>query len=85
MGHKAQKSVGKMRQPEVKGRKSKRNRYSQECVIEGREYPSLFALAIDFELNYGWLCTKLKENGGECMVRGYRIALKDKKKEKKNE
>lgn len=59
------------------GEKTKRNRLSRECYIDGREYPSLFALAIDFEVNYGWLWTKLLREGGSCVIKGHLISVKD--------
>jgi len=68
-------------------KKTKRNRLSQVCYIDDREYPSLFALAIDFELNYGWLFVKLKREGGSCVIKGHLISLekKSRAKEKKEE
>ena len=71
-------SEGKMKRKSSE-RKTKRNKLSQACYIDGREFPSLFALAIDFELNYGWLFCKLKKEGGSCVIKNHLISLKENK------
>lgn len=34
---------------------------ARPCRVNGRDYPSLFAAAIDFEVDYSWLFLKLKK------------------------
>ena len=61
---------------ERRDKKSKRNRNAHAVFVDGRKYESLFAAAIDFELNYGWLFTKLKNNDfAPVTISGHTIVL----------
>lgn len=61
---------------DVIAQKSKRPGFSIECCIDGWYFPSLFSLAIDFELDYKWLRLKLARNGGAPVtISGHTIAL----------
>ena len=49
---------------------------STACTVDGRQYESIFAAAIDFELDYSWLFLKLKKSGGKPVrIHGHTIAL----------
>lgn len=49
---------------------------AKPCVVDGRRYESIFAAAIDFELDYSWLFLKLKKSGGKTVsVCGHEISL----------
>lgn len=53
------------------------------CTVDGRLYESIFAAAIDYELDYSWLFMKLKKSGGEPVrIHGHVIALCPNGKEK---
>lgn len=46
------------------------------CFCDGIKYKSLFALSIDFEINYSWLFWKLKKtNGAPVTISGHTIVL----------
>lgn len=52
---------------------------SVPCYVDGRLYESLFAAAIDNEIDYSWLFLKLKKSGGTPItIRGHRIELREK-------
>lgn len=49
------------------------------CTVDGRLYKSLFAAAIDNEIDYSWLFLKLKKSGGKPVtICGHRIELCEK-------
>lgn len=49
---------------------------SKKAFIDGREYPSLFSLAIDFEMTYKWILLKLKKNNfAPVTISGHTIVL----------
>ena len=46
------------------------------CFCDGKLYKSIFSLAIDFELSYFWVYSKLKEsNGSPVTISGHTIVL----------
>ncbi|MBD5437692.1 MAG: hypothetical protein HDR37_03835 [Treponema sp.] len=50
------------------------------CYVDGRKYDSLFAAAIDYEIDYSWLVLKLKKSGGSSVkIRGHVIELCEKR------
>lgn len=58
---------------------------AKPCVVDGRQYESIFAAAIDFEIDYSWLFLKLKKSGGAPVsICGHIIYLKEWKKNLSN-
>lgn len=46
------------------------------CYVDGRRYNSLYAAAIDFEIDFKWIYIKLSRNNNEPVtISGHKIVL----------
>lgn len=59
-------------------KKGRRSWNSRAVYVDGKEFPSLFAACIDFEIAYPNAHLKIKQGGGSpCFISGHEIILKD--------